>query len=606
MPYNGKVGTSDNLNIMLGENSRTGDPLKDQAERYSKLLERYGKQSADSVEQYREALIKKHNKQQKAELKAIEKEIWDENASRAQKLAKNIGETLSKALSASLTKTFSSIDSYIQSYTQYMGSITTRLQGTGLSFNTLASNISRNLGTSPYLKQTDMLNNLNKFVEAGIAYNVESRAYIATATQKIATTFDAFDSSLLRIIRIQQADSTVARVGMESLLTKFLNAQYQDTSYLNRSQNISGMLTEAESLMGYKGASEFEYVVQKWLGSMSALGVSENTISALATGLGYLGSGNVSALSGNTALQNLLVMAASNAGLDYGSLLTGGLNANTTNALLSSIVGIGQNIAYSGNNVVRSQYANLFGLNVSDLVSLTNITANDLKEITGNIVSYEQMRAETSKQLATMSQRTTTSEKVQNVLSNMLAGLGANIATNPGLYGLWEVATLMANSGLDWNINLGFLGTGTSTPLSTMLKTGVVGVSGLISAISAIGNIASGNAGGTRLDAWGEVETRGSGLSTTGFGSGNGYRGISGRTLSSSSYIGSVDSSALSENFRTIQEETTSSVGEQEDSELEEAVKVYIKEDVHYIRELLTDWNTRMETNPFMRFGLGG
>ena len=385
MPYNGKVGTSDNLNIVIGDTSRTGDPLRDQAERYSKLLERYGKQSADSVEKYREALIKKHNKQQKAELKAIEKEIWDENASRAQKLAKNIGETLSKALSASLTKTFSSIDSYIQSYTQYMGSITTRLQGTGLTFNTLASNISRNLSTSPYLKQTDMLNNLNKFVEAGIAYNVESRAYIATATQKIATTFNAFDSSLLRIIRIQQADSTVARIGMESLLTKFLNARYQDTSYLNRSQNISGMLTEAESLMGYKGASEFEYVVQRWLGSMSALGVSENTISALATGLGYLGSGNVSALAGNTALQNLLVMAASNAGLDYGSLLTGGLNARTTNALLSSIVGIGQNIAYSGNNVVRSQYANLFGLNVSDLVSLTNITANDLKEITGNV-----------------------------------------------------------------------------------------------------------------------------------------------------------------------------------------------------------------------------
>ena len=49
----------------------------------------------------------------------------------------------------------------------------------------------------------------------------------------------------------------------------------------------------------------------------------------------YLGSGNISALSGNSALQNLFVMAS---GGNYGRLLTGGLNARNASALLQNIV----------------------------------------------------------------------------------------------------------------------------------------------------------------------------------------------------------------------------------------------------------------------------
>ena len=109
-----------------------------------------------------------------------------------------------------------------------------------------------------------MIENLNKFVQSGVAYNLELRSYLATVSDRIATTFDAFDSSLLRIIRIQQADSTKSRLGMEAMLTKFLNAQFENTEYLQQTANsVSNMLIEAESQMGYKGATEFEYVVQK-------------------------------------------------------------------------------------------------------------------------------------------------------------------------------------------------------------------------------------------------------------------------------------------------------------------------------------------------------
>ena len=183
-------------------------------------------------------------------------------------IADNFSERLGKALTAAAQKfvssASSSINSYISTYSQYMGTISARLQGTSLTYNTLLKDVSKNLSVSPYVTQTSMIENLNKFVQSGVAYNLELRSYLATVSDRIATTFDAFDSSLLRIIRIQQADSTKSRLGMEAMLTKFLNAQFENTEYLQQTANsVSNMLIEAESQMGYKGATEFEYVVQK-------------------------------------------------------------------------------------------------------------------------------------------------------------------------------------------------------------------------------------------------------------------------------------------------------------------------------------------------------
>lgn len=589
MAINGNVGSKNNINQAIGYYSDYGDPIERQVDNYRKLMNRANKEIADSDIKYRELLKKKQRKQDEQELKRIQDEIWEANATKAQKFAKNLGQTLMKVAGQALLKSFSSIDSYINTYTQYMGTMTTRLQGTSLTYERLMKDVSANLGTSPFLKQTDMISNLNKFIEAGISYNLESRAYIATATAKIANTFNAFDSSLLRIIRIQQADSTVARLGMESLLTKFLNAQFEDTSYLNMSQDITGLLTEAESLMGYKKGTEFEYTVQKWLGSLSSLGVSNSTITSLATGLGYLGSGNISAMANNTGLQTLFAMAAGRAGIDYGSLFTGGLTPSATNALLSNIVGIGQGIATSGNNVTKAAFANLLGLSVSDLVSLTNVTSENLKAISQNIVTYEGLRQETTNQLASMGRRTTMTEMVSNVMSNTLASLGANVATNPGLYALWETASLMAQSGLDYDFNVGFLGTGTSTKLSTIMKTGVVGGGLITSLANAMANIISGNLLGTNLSVWGEQQTRGTGLaSTAGMQAGN--------TTSGSSYIGSVDSSNISTFEKAQQQEAQQYVGEGNQDSVVDKINNLLTEsiapNIANIYNILENWNT--------------
>lgn len=542
----GKVnGVGNLLDGLMGASGDTSSPGKlsraslRAIEEYQDALTNAGIKSKTKVADYEKLLIKQEAKEREKYLKEVAHKVAKETGTATQKALAYAAEMFGNALGKSLNSALSSVDSYIKSYTQYMSSVTTRLQGSGLTYKGLTADIGKNLATSPYLKQTDMLTNLNKFVESGIAYNLETRAYIATATSKIATTFDAFDSSLLRLIRIQQADSTVARLGMESLLTKFLNARYEDTSYLNNSGSVTASLLEAESLMGLKGATEFEYAVQRWLGSMSSLGVSSNTINMIAQGLGYLGSGNISALSSNSSLQNLFAMAS---GGSYGNLLTGGLTAGSASDIIRNIVGLGQNIAMSGNNVVMSQFASLFGLSISDLVSLLNITTEDVKEITKGIVDYEKLRNETTNQLATMGQRTMLSEMVENVLSNAMSTIGQGIANDPAMYALWELATIMGNSGIDTTIEAAPFGIGMSMSISQLLKTGVVGFNlGTTLLPAVLGNLFGGNLGGTNLSVWNEVQSRGNGLGLVGT--------QSGVTTSGSSYIGSMDSSDIQNTF---------------------------------------------------------
>ena len=76
---------------------------------------------------------------------------------------------------------------------------------------------------SPLLKREDIAKKVDQMVSQGIAFNVEQRAALDAMKDKIATTFDATNSTLLRLVRIQQQDTTAGRLGMESALTAFLN-----------------------------------------------------------------------------------------------------------------------------------------------------------------------------------------------------------------------------------------------------------------------------------------------------------------------------------------------------------------------------------------------
>ena len=101
-------------------------------------------------------------------------------------------------------------------------------------------------------------------VSQGIAFNVEQRAALDVMKDKIATTFEATNGTLLRLVRIQEQDTTAGRLGMESALTAFLNNMYQTTEYMQGiATTIKGSLEEAMSLMTGENALSFEYQVQK-------------------------------------------------------------------------------------------------------------------------------------------------------------------------------------------------------------------------------------------------------------------------------------------------------------------------------------------------------
>ena len=55
--------------------------------------------------------------------------------------------------------------------------------------------------------------------------------------------------------------------------------------------------------------------------------------------------------------------------------------------------------------LVRAQYASMFGLSMADLAALMNVTSNDLKTISGNILSYQGMMDEANAQLLALGDR---------------------------------------------------------------------------------------------------------------------------------------------------------------------------------------------------------
>lgn len=512
-------------------------------------------------------------------------------AQKTKALSKSIGislaEATTKALSSAVSSLNKGIGDYLGTYSDYMSGIETRLQGASSNFSSITNTISSAIGSSQYVKQSAVLQNLSKLVESGIAYNVEQRAFLATVSDRIASTFDSFDSSLMRIIRIQQADSTVARLGMESTLTKFLNGMFEDTSYLNSlSDDVSASLLSASSTMGRNTSVEFEYAVQKWLGSMSSIGVSDSTIQSIAQGIGYLGSGNISSLSNNTALQNLLVMASSYAGLDYGSLLTGGVSPTSANSLLRGIIQLSQDIANTNNRVVLSQYAQIFGMDISDLMALSNLTSQNLVTISENMLEYGQLYNETVSQISTIGSRMTIKDRIDTMFDNVMSSVGENIANSAAAYTTWIVADLVEQATGGINIpTISAFGNfiDLNTTVTGLIKTGIVG----LSTLSEMGAILAGLSGRNNLslDNWGAESIRTSGKGFTGL-------TISGTssTTSQTTFIGNADSSDIYEGSIASATEDAKKVAGQDDSsnKLLEIIENDIAADIKSILNILS------------------
>lgn len=460
-----------------------------------------------------------------------------------------------------------SVEKYLGTYTQYMSKIEARIQGaySDMSYETLNDLIRSNTAGNPYIKYTDVLSNLAKAVDEGIASNLAQRAFLATVSEKIATTFDAFDASMLRLIRIQQVDSTAARLGMEAELTKLFNYYFSDTSYLNNAfDSVASALTDLSAQLTYSTSVELEYMVQKWLGSLGSVGVSENTLSSIASAVNALGSGNIDYLTSNTGMQNLIVMAANRAGLSYSEMLVNGVNSSDINDLLLGIVSYIQDVTSGTNNVVKAKYAELFGLTVSDVAAFENLTGDIISSIYNSAMTYNDALISLDSQLAELPNRIHFSEQVENVIDNLMAATGIGVANSNVAYMTYKIADLVESiTGGIYIPTISVLGSSITLPnsIEEYVKMGVVGISTMTSLFSAIGNWATGNS--LSLSDWTGNWEKGS---YTGFTS---ARQLSTET-SSSGFISNADTTGLQQSIADEQKTTAEEVSgtEEEDSEL--------------------------------------
>ena len=373
---------------------------------------------------------------------------------------------------------------------------------------------------------------------------------------------------------------------MESNLNKFLNNVFKDSSYLNGlSDSVAAAIISANSQLSKSQSVAFESTVQSWLGSLSSVGVGDSTIQALAQGINYLGSGNINALNGSEGLQNLLVMAASRAGLDYSKMLSSGLTPNDANTLLSSIVTFAQEIGQTNNLVVKSQYANLFGMTIEDLTAIMNLSSKDLVAISNNMLTYSESISETEKALkaSNLLSRTSTSEMVENFFDNVMTGVGENISNNFALYTTWLVNDLVdkATGGI-MDIEIAPWGVGMSTTVTQLVKSGIVGAGVIGEVLGALSSMSTSK-----------------GFSLTDFNANNvithgeGFVKVTDSSIRSttpqSMYIGSNDESAMYKSSIVSANENAEVVTQGKENNLDDIIKDNIAPDVHSILGVLDD-----------------
>lgn len=345
------------------------------------------------------------------------------------------------------------INKAIDQQNSMMGKINARLYGLTEQFSVstdknynyyseLTDDITGKFLRSSYVSQTELWTNIQKVVSSGIGFNLEERAYIQTIADYLVEGFDVTETNLVNAIRLNQYDLTQSQLGTRALINEFLNANYQDTSYMNSLYtsvyaNIQGALSQ----MNYGDATEFNYNLQKWLGSLYSVGASDSLINQLASGINMLATGDVSGLEGNSSLQNLLVMGATKAGLSYSQMLTEGIDSSDINKLLGSVVSYLQDIAdNTDNEVVKNAYKNIIGVGVADLRAIQNLTDAEITSLAATTQTFQDTINAATNQVSIFegsngsSNRIGVAKRIENQMANLLYSVGQQLVNSPSDY----------------------------------------------------------------------------------------------------------------------------------------------------------------------------
>ena len=381
------------------------------------------------------------------QLKRLEEQINSGTASAEQIAEKNkLQEELSRAETARNTENLNILSENLKEYalkqlkalqdtveremTQFLQTqqiMAYGLQGTQVTLNNVADELNSVLNGVGIVSQQKVYENLAKLVQAGIVYNAEQRAYLQTLSDDLGMAFQADNANLTRLINIQREDLSANRMAIEYSLHEFLQQNYATSQYIKEGfQSVSDALFEAQSLMQSSQAMELEATVQKWMGSLSSLGMSTSTITSLAQAIGYLGSGQYQKLA-QSNMQNLLVYGLTKTtGAGYGELLEMGLSDESADKLIQGIVEALREFANNESNIVKSAYADVFGVTVSDLVAAAHLNTQ--------FTEQSEISTDINNLLNQFDSFIYGSTKVQNLLNNMVYGMATQLASDEGWY----------------------------------------------------------------------------------------------------------------------------------------------------------------------------
>lgn len=446
------------------------------------------------------------------------------------------------------------------------------------AYGNMVKDISSLIGTSPFIKQSDVINNLSAIADSGSNYNIEQRAYLATLAKDISSTFDITGGELLRLNRLLHTDMSSVMLGMEQNLTSALNSTFNDSSFMNslRDAVASGVMDAQAQLSAGQG-TDFAWAVQTWMGALSSAGVEDSVISMLTQGLNYLGSGNVSAMSGNDQLQTLFALAAANSGgKSYSEMLVNGIDASDVNTLMKEMISYLQEIA-GENKVVQSEYFRILGMGgLSNMTALSNVDVSEVYSMAQNSNTNINTGYYSSSSML---------NRVNVIKENLMTSMAEEIGSSSGMLGTWILANLLDEVAGGISIP-SILGLGTGVIMDTTVADTMRSLAMASAAFGTIPKIWASIQNGGIAD-FGAFQEQAGGI-TTGFGTSVSY--AVGNSSSSDVMQNSIASQAKTaqKNKKTV----SNAIGENEEDSAEKQLKS-IRDNTISIKDSATSLNEK-------------
>jgi hypothetical protein len=380
---------------------------------------------------------------------------------------------------------------------------------------------------------------------------------------------------------------------MEAALNEFLNNMYETTEYMEGlAKTVKGSLEEAMSLMTGENALSFEYQIQKWLGSLSSVGMSDGSVQGLAGVLGQIAAGKIEGITGG-GQGNLVIMAANQAGVNMSDILSNGLDQDTTNTLMNSMVDYLAKIYNDAGNskVIQQQIASVYGLSASDLKAAVNLSSQR-QAVANDGLDYNGAMARLRDMAGSMWQRTSAGELLSNMWQNFQYSLAAGTAANPAAYAMFKIGGLLENvagDALNFSLPLAY-GTGSTMvfDIPNLLRAGGM-ATGIMGGIGAM--LGGGGGGLTGNSILRGIGLKDNGIATVTRGNGAGLSTAGGATVSESGTMASNSNSddmmskTMTDKTDETKSDTATAVDESDETKLSD-VDAHIETIIGILRSI--------------------